>query len=168
MAIQNSPGAPTRILGIDPGLQRTGWGVIEISGSKLIHVAHGTVASTAKRGLPERLRQIHDGLTQVILAHAPHTIAIEETFVNVNGQATLKLGQARGVCMLAAAQAEVPIAEYSPNKVKKSVVGAGHAGKEQVLLMVGVLLPGVQVESPDAADALAIAITHAHHFRVGA
>ena len=154
-----------RILGIDPGLQRTGWGVIECAGTKLTHLAHGIVTSTPKAALADRLREIHQGLTSVILAHAPATIAIEETFVNVNGQATLKLGQARGVAMLAAAEAEVPIAEYSPNKVKKSVVGAGHAGKEQVGLMIGVLLPGANVEQADAADALAIAITHAHHFR---
>ncbi len=167
MATQGVHSGARRILGIDPGLQRTGWGVIECAGSKLTHVAHGVVVSMAKGALAERLRQIHDGLTEVILTHAPHTIAIEETFVNVNGQATLKLGQARGVCMLAAAQAEVPIAEYSPNKVKKSVVGSGHAGKDQIGLMIGVLLPGANVEQADAADALAIAITHAHHFRVG-
>jgi len=157
--------AAIRILGIDPGLQRTGWGVIECVGSKLTHVSHGIVTSTAKSDLASRLREIHQGLTAVILTHAPHTIAIEETFVNVNGQATLKLGQARGVAMLAAAEAEVPIAEYSPNKVKKSVVGAGHAAKEQIGLMIGVLLPGCNVDQADAADALAIAITHAHHFR---
>jgi crossover junction endodeoxyribonuclease RuvC len=155
-----------RILGIDPGLQRTGWGVIECAGSKLAHVSHGIVTSTVKADLASRLREIHAGLTAVILEHAPATIAIEETFVNVNGQATLKLGQARGVAMLAAAEAEVPIAEYSPNKVKKSVVGAGHAGKDQIGLMIGVLLPGCKVEQADAADALAIAITHAHHFKV--
>jgi len=154
-----------RILGIDPGLQRTGWGVIECAGTKLRHVNHGIVTSTAKAALADRLREIHQGLTAVILEHAPHTIAIEETFVNVNGQATLKLGQARGVALLAAAEAEVPIAEYSPNKVKKSVVGAGHAAKEQIGLMIGVLLPGCKIDQADAADALAIAITHAHHFR---
>jgi len=157
--------AAIRILGIDPGLQRTGWGVIECAGSKLSHVSHGIVTSTAKADLASRLREIHVGLTAVILKHVPHTIAIEETFVNVNGQATLKLGQARGVAMLAAAEAEVPLSEYSPNKVKKSVVGAGHAGKEQIGLMIGVLLPGCNVEQADAADALAIAITHAHHYR---
>ena len=157
--------AAIRILGIDPGLQRTGWGVIECAGSKLAHVSHGIVTSTAKADLASRLREIHTGLTRVILEHVPHTIAIEDTFVNVNGQATLKLGQARGVAMLAAAEAEVPLSEYSPNKVKKSVVGAGHAGKEQISLMIGVLLPGCNVEQADAADALAIAITHAHHYR---
>ena len=160
--------AAIRILGIDPGLQRTGWGVIERAGTKLTHVAHGIVTSTAKADLGDRLREIHSGLTAVILTHAPHTIAIEETFVNVNGQATLKLGQARGVALLAAAEAEVPLAEYSPNKVKKSVVGAGHAAKEQIGLMIGVLLPGCKVDQADAADALAIAITHAHHFRASA
>ncbi len=155
-----------RILGIDPGLQRTGWGVIECEGTKLRHINHGIVVSAAKNALPNRLREIHQGLTAVILEHSPHTIAIEETFVNVNGQSTLKLGQARGVCMLAAAEADVPIAEYSPNKVKKSVVGSGHAAKEQIGLMVSVLLPGCKVQQEDAADALAIAITHAHHFRM--
>lgn len=157
--------AAIRILGIDPGLQRTGWGVIACEGSKLTHIAHGIVTSTAKAGLGDRLREIHSGLTAVILEHAPATIAIEETFVNVNGQATLKLGQARGVALLAAAEAEVPLAEYSPNKVKKSVVGGGHAAKEQIGLMIGILLPGCNVEQADAADALAIAITHAHHYR---
>jgi len=157
--------AAIRILGIDPGLQRTGWGVIACEGSKLTHIAHGIVTSTAKASLGDRLREIHSGLTAVILEHAPATIAIEETFVNVNGQATLKLGQARGVAMLAAAEAEVPLAEYSPNRVKKSVVGAGHAAKEQIGLMIGILLPGCNVDQADAADALAIAITHAHHFR---
>jgi len=157
--------AAIRILGIDPGLQRTGWGVIACEGSKLTHIAHGIVTSTAKADLGSRLREIHSGLTAVILEHAPATIAIEETFVNVNGQATLKLGQARGVALLAAAEAEVPLAEYSPNKVKKSVVGAGHAAKEQIGLMIGILLPGCNVDQADAADALAIAITHAHHFR---
>jgi crossover junction endodeoxyribonuclease RuvC len=157
--------AAIRILGIDPGLQRTGWGVIECEGAKLRHLSHGIVTSTAKAALADRLREIHRGLTAVIVEHAPHTIAIEETFVNVNGQATLKLGQARGVALLAAAEAEVPIAEYAPNKVKKSVVGAGHAGKGQIGLMLGVLLPGAHVDQADAADALAIAITHAHHYR---
>ncbi len=158
----------TRILGIDPGLQRTGWGVIDCAGAKLTHVAHGVVASTAKAALAGRLREIHEGLTAVIFAHGPHTVAIEETFVNVNGQATLKLGQARGVALLAAAEADVPIAEYSPNRVKKSVVGAGHAGKEQIGFMIGVLLPGAQVSEADAADALAVAITHAHYFSAAA
>lgn len=158
--------ATIRILGIDPGLRRTGWGVIECAGSKLSHVAHGFVASPAKADLPARLRELHRGLTAIILEHAPHTIAVEETFVNVDARSTLKLGQARGVALLAAAEADVPIAEYAPNKVKKSVVGAGHAGKDQVGLMIGILLPGAHVDQPDAADALAVAITHAHHFRV--
>lgn len=157
-----------RILGIDPGLQRTGWGVIECAGSKLKHLSHGIVSSSPKKALPDRLRELHQGLTAVILEHSPHTIAIEETFVNVNGQTTLKLGQARGVCMLAAAEADVPIAEYAPNQVKKSVVGSGHAAKGQIGMMIGVLLPGCQVDQEDAADALAIAITHAHHFRAPA
>ena len=155
-----------RILGIDPGLQRTGWGVIECEGSKLKHVAHGIVTSTAKTELASRLLEIHNGLTEVITGFDPDTIAIEETFVNVNGQATLKLGQARGVAMLAAAQADVPIAEYAPNKVKKSVVGSGHAGKDQIGMMIGILLPGSNVDQEDAADALALAICHAHHYRV--
>ena len=157
--------AAIRILGIDPGLRHTGWGVIACEGSKLTHVAHGTVVSSAKTELAARLREIHQGLTSVITQHAPHTIAVEETFVNVDARATLKLGQARGVALLAAAEANVPIAEYAPNRVKKSVVGAGHAGKDQISLMIGVLLPGCNVDQADAADALAVAITHAHHFR---
>jgi len=155
-----------RILGIDPGLQRTGWGVIECEGSNLKHVAHGIVTSTAKTELASRLLEIHTGLAEVITGFDPDTIAVEETFVNVNGQATLKLGQARGVAMLAAAQAQVPLAEYAPNKVKKSVVGSGHAGKDQIGMMIGILLPGSNVDQEDAADALALAICHAHHFRV--
>jgi len=162
MAIQGK----RRILGIDPGLQRTGWGVIEVTGSKLAHVAHGIVTSKPKTELARRLQEIHVGLCEVIEGFAPDTIAIEETFVNVSARDTLKLGQARGVCMLAAAQAEVPLAEYAPNKVKKSVVGAGHAGKDQIGMMIGILLPGSNVDQADAADALAIAICHAHHFRV--
>ncbi len=157
-----------RILGIDPGLQRTGWGVIECAGSKLAHVGHGIVTSRPKTELAHRLKEIHEGLCEVIQSFDPDTIAIEETFVNVSGKDTLKLGQARGVAMLAAAQAEVPLAEYAPNKVKKSVVGSGHAGKDQIGMMIGVLLPGSDVQQADAADALAIAICHAHHYRVGA
>jgi crossover junction endodeoxyribonuclease RuvC len=159
--------AVIRILGIDPGLRRTGWGVIACEGAKLTHVAHGTIASSDGGELASRLREIHSGLTAIINTHEPDTIAVEETFVNVDARSTLKLGQARGVALLAAAEANVPIAEYAPNKVKKSVVGAGHAGKDQVGLMIGILLPGAKVDQADAADALAVAITHAHFYRAG-
>lgn len=152
-----------RVLGIDPGLQRTGWGVIEISGTRLSHIANGTVASDNKRDMAERLHQLHEGLSEVLAEWTPHTAAVEETFVNKNPSSTLKLGQARGIALLAPAMVGVPVAEYSPNHVKKSVVGAGHAGKDQIRAMVSVLLPGVAIAGADAADALAVAICHAHH-----
>lgn len=152
-----------RILGLDPGLQNTGWGVIEVQGNRLIHIANGTVKSTAKRPLPERLVELHDGITAVIREWGVTEAAVEETFVNKNPSSTLKLGIARGMALLAPAQAGVPVAEYTPNLVKKSIVGAGHADKAQIQMMVKTLLPGVELNSPDAADALAVAICHAHH-----
>lgn len=155
--------APVRVLGIDPGLRFCGWGVIESEGSNLRHVANGTVTSDASLDLSERLLQIHVGLTDVIRSFEPGEAAVEQTFVNRDGAATLKLGQARGIALLVPAEAGLRVAEYAPNKVKKSVVGAGHAGKDQVLHMVKMLLPQVEVHSADAADALAIAICHAHH-----
>lgn len=155
--------APVRVLGIDPGLRFCGWGVIESEGSNLRHVANGTVTSDASLDLSERLLQIHVGLTDVIRSFEPDEAAVEQTFVNRDGAATLKLGQARGIALLVPAEAGMRVAEYAPNKVKKSVVGAGHAGKDQVLHMVKMLLPQVEVHSADAADALAIAICHAHH-----
>lgn len=152
-----------RILGLDPGLQHTGWGVIDAVGSRLTFVAAGTVHSHAKLPLSERLVQIYDGLREVIDLHQPDEAAVEETFVNKNPSSTLKLGLARGVVLLTPALYKLKVAEYPANLVKKSVVGAGHAGKEQVQMMVNVLLPAARTENADAADALAVAICHAHH-----
>ncbi len=152
-----------RILGVDPGLRRTGWGLIAQDGARLVFVACGSVNSDEKRPLAERLRQIHDGLSEVIRGHAPDEAAIEETFVNKDAQATLKLGHARGVAMLAGALHGLSVAEYAPNQVKKTIVGAGHAEKAQIHMMVRVLLPKADPQSDDAADALAIALTHAQH-----
>jgi len=151
-----------RLIGLDPGLQRTGWGVIEAEGNRLIHVAHGVVASRADAALAQRLRDLHDGLMQVFADWRPQAAAVEETFVNKNPVSTLKLGQARGVVLLVPALMGVPVAEYAPNHIKKSVVGTGHADKAQVHAMVARLLPGAVVKGADAADALAVAITHAH------
>lgn len=152
-----------RLLGLDPGLQKTGWGVVEAEGSRLWHVANGVVTSNAKRPLSDRLVELYSGLSEVIADWKPHSCAVEETFVNKNPTSTLKLGQARGIALLVPAQAGLDVAEYTPNHVKKSVVGAGHAAKEQVDAMVQILLPGVKINGPDAADALAVAICHAHH-----
>ncbi len=152
-----------RILGIDPGLRRTGWGVIEISGTALSFVGAGTVKSTDKLSLAERLLELHAGLCTVVDAQSPHEAAVENTFVNQNPTATLKLGQARGIALLVPASRGLAVAEYAPNLVKKTVVGAGHGDKKQIRMMVAVLLPKAKVDSDDAADALAIAITHAHH-----
>jgi crossover junction endodeoxyribonuclease RuvC len=152
-----------RILGIDPGLRRTGWGVVEILGNRLSFVGCGRVETDEREGLAVRLAAIHAGLEQVIAQFAPQEAAAEATFVNKDAGATLKLGQARGVALLAAAQAGLPVAEYAPNLVKKTIVGAGHAEKAQIRRMVCVLLPKAQPDTEDAADALAIAVTHAHH-----
>jgi crossover junction endodeoxyribonuclease RuvC len=155
--------APIRILGIDPGLRNTGWGVVESDGSRLVFVACGTVHSDAGETLSQRLRQLHEGLAAVIAAHAPHEAAVEETFVNRDPQSALKLGQARGIALLAPALAGLSVAEYAANLVKKTVVGAGHAEKAQVAMMVRVLLPKCDAKTADAADALAVAICHAQH-----
>ena len=152
-----------RILGIDPGLRRTGWGVIDVDGNRLIYVGCGSVESRESLPLSERLLAIHEGLLKVMSEHGPMEAAIEQTFVNKDGAGTLKLGQARGVAMLEPAMSGISVAEYAPNQVKKTVVGAGHADKNQIRVMLGVLLPKAQPATPDAADALAIAITHAHH-----
>lgn len=154
---------PVRILGIDPGLRRTGWGVVTVEGSKLGFVACGTVTSDDKAALSERLKALHEGLAEVVRALSPDEAAIEETFVNKDAQATLKLGHARGVAMLACALGGLSVAEYAPNQVKKTIVGAGHAEKGQILAMVRVLLPKADPKGPDAADALAVALTHAQH-----
>jgi crossover junction endodeoxyribonuclease RuvC len=151
-----------RILGLDPGLAQMGWGVIDVSGSRLAHVAHGVIATRTASGLGVRLMTLHRELAVVIQAHAPAAIAVEQAFVARDVQAALKLGHARAVALLAAAQAGLEIAEYAPNQIKKCVVGAGHAGKEQVQFMVKRLLPACGVTQADAADALAAAIAHAH------
>lgn len=151
-----------RLLGLDPGLRLTGWGVIEIEGNRLRHVAHGVVRVTTAGALAQRLNELFDGVAAVVEAQRPLEAAVEETFVNVNPGSTLKLGQARGVVLLAPARAGLPVFEYAANLVKKSVVGTGHADKHQVATMVGRLLPGIDATA-DAADALAVAICHAHH-----
>ena len=156
-----------RIIGLDPGLQHTGWGIIDQDGSRLSFVAAGRISSKPDRALAERLVEIHNGLSAVIDAHQPETAAVEETFVNKNPTSTLKLGLARGVALLTPALHKLEVFEYPANLIKKSVVGAGHAGKPQVQMMVRILLPasalGRGAESEDAADALAVAICHAHH-----
>ena len=154
---------PIRILGIDPGLRRTGWGLIESDGNRLIYMACGSVETSERAQLGYRLVVIHDGLAKVIAQFSPDEAAVEATFVNANAAATLKLGQARGIAMLVPAKAGLTVAEYAPNVVKKTVVGAGHGEKAQIRMMVGVLLPKADPQSEDATDALAIAICHAHH-----
>ncbi len=152
-----------RIIGLDPGLRNTGWGVIEAEGTRLIYVADGAVHSDAEAPLAERLLQIHKQVLAVLKEFLPDEAAIEETFVNVDARATLKLGQARGAVMMAPAAMGIPVSEYAPNQIKKSVVGAGHAEKQQVKHMVKVLLPKAVLKTADSTDALAIAICHAHH-----
>ncbi len=152
-----------RILGIDPGLRRTGWGVIESDGNRLIFIGCGSIEAADTLPLAQRLAAIHVGLMRVLGEFRPAEAAVEQTFVNRDGAATLKLGQARGVAMLAPAQFGISVAEYAPNQVKMTVVGAGHADKNQIRVMLGILLPKAAPNSADAADALAIAITHAHH-----
>jgi crossover junction endodeoxyribonuclease RuvC len=152
-----------RIIGIDPGLRRTGWGVVEILASRLSFVAAGTIRPSEHAELAERLCAIHDELMRVLEEVTPHEAAVEATFVNRDAAATLKLGQARGVAMLAPARCRIGVFEYAPNAVKKAVVGAGHAEKQQIRMMVSVLLPRANFDTDDAADALAVAICHAHH-----
>jgi crossover junction endodeoxyribonuclease RuvC len=154
-----------RIVGIDPGLRRTGWGIVESQGNTLRFVAAGTVKSDDKAELAYRLCQIHAGLTGMLASFAPDEAAVEATFVNKDATATLKLGQARGVAMLVPALAGLRVAEYAPNAVKKAVIGVGHGDKNQIALMVKILLPKSTPDSEHAADALAIAICHAHHRR---
>ena len=154
---------PIRILGIDPGLRRTGWGIVEIEGNRLAFVACGSVSTDDKADLAIRLLTLHDGLFRIVEEFVPDEAAVETTFVNKDAAATLKLGQARGIAMLVPARASVPVAEYAPNLVKKTIVGAGHGEKAQIRMMIGVLLPKADPQSHDAADALAIAICHAHH-----
>lgn len=152
-----------RLLGLDPGLRHTGWGIIEVDGNRLIHVADGAVHSDASCPLAQRLCQIHDTLSAVVDRYQPDEAAVEETFVNTNAASTLKLGQARAVSLLVPALAGMAVAEYTNNMVKKAVVGQGRADKTQVQAMVRMMLPGCDISTPDAADALAVAICHAHH-----
>jgi crossover junction endodeoxyribonuclease RuvC len=154
---------PIRILGIDPGLRKTGWGVVVSEGSKLSFVACGCIESDGAAPLGERLRQLHEGLQRVIASQKPHEAAVEETFINRDPQSALKLGQARGIALVVPALAGLDVAEYAANLVKKTVVGVGHADKKQVQAMIRVLLPKAETRSADAADALAVAICHAQH-----
>lgn len=152
-----------RIIGIDPGLRRTGWGVIESDGVRLGYVASGLITSDRDDDLAYRLRELFEGLSGVIASFTPLEAAVEETFVNENARATLKLGQARGMALLAPALKGLKVAEYPPNVVKKTVTGTGHGDKRQIQAMVGFLLPKAKFDSADEADALAIAICHANH-----
>ncbi|OUR79489.1 crossover junction endodeoxyribonuclease RuvC [Alphaproteobacteria bacterium 46_93_T64] len=152
-----------RLLGLDPGLRHTGWGIIEVNGNSLRHLANGAVASDGSLDLASRLVQLYEGLEKVLSDWQPHEAAVEETFVNKNPVSTLKLGQARGISLLVPALHNLPVFEYAPNKIKKSVVGAGHAGKDQIHAMVNMLLPGCKIANEHAADALAVAICHAHY-----
>ncbi|ATI42776.1 crossover junction endodeoxyribonuclease RuvC [Pacificitalea manganoxidans] len=155
-----------RVIGIDPGLRNMGWGVIEVAGSKIRHLANGTCrTATGSGSLAQRLLDLHGQLSAVFATHQPSHAAVEQTFVNKDGAATLKLGQARAIALLVPAQAGIEIGEYAPNAVKKTVVGVGHAAKQQIDHMVRLQFPGVQIHSPDSADALAIALCHAHHAR---
>lgn len=151
-----------RILGIDPGLQKTGWGVIDYHGAKLAYVASGTIKSHSGNALYQRLYDLDTGMRDVIDSWQPDTAAIEETFMNNNAASALKLGQARGVVMTAPARAGLAVAEYAPNLVKKAIVGTGHAKKNQMMMMIGTLLPMAGKCTDDEADALAVAICHAH------
>ena len=152
-----------RILGIDPGLRRTGWGVIEADGNRLIYVACGSAQTDDTTPLAVRLVTLHDALVRVVDEFRPDEAAVEATFVNKDAAATLKLGQARGIAMLVPARKGLSVAEYAPNLVKKTIVGAGHGEKAQIRMMISVLLPKADPQSEDAADALAIAVCHAHH-----
>jgi len=152
-----------RLLGLDPGLRHTGWGIIEVNGNSLRHLANGAVASDGSLDLASRLVQLYEGLEKVLSDWQPDEAAVEETFVNKNPVSTLKLGQARGISLLVPALHNLPVFEYAPNKIKKSVVGAGHAGKDQIHAMVNMLLPGCKIANEHAADALAVAICHAHY-----
>ena len=157
-----------RIIGIDPGLRRTGWGIVESDGVRLSYVASGVITSDAENDLAYRLRELYEGISGVIASYKPAEAAVEETFVNENAKATLKLGQARGMALLAPAMKGLKVAEYPPNLIKKTVVGAGHADKKQIQVMVGFLLPKARFDSADEADALAIAICHSNHRRSAA
>ena len=155
-----------RVIGFDPGLRRTGWGVVDVAGNRLSHVANG-VCATASGALAPRLAQLHREIESVVLQYRPDQAAVEHTFVNKDAAGTLKLGQARAISLLVPAQQGIPVAEYAPNAVKKAVVGVGHADKVQIQHMVKLLLPGADLAGADAADALAVAICHAWAARAG-
>ncbi|SIO56260.1 Holliday junction endonuclease RuvC [Rhodovulum sp. ES.010] len=155
-----------RVLGVDPGLRSTGWGVIEQENGRLAHVANGICASTGAT-LAERLLSLHDQLAEIVARHAPDAAAVEQTFVNRDGAGTLKLGQARGIALLVPARAGLAVGEYAPNAVKKAVVGVGHADKCQIDHMVRLQFPGIEIAGADAADALAVALCHAFHLSAG-
>ncbi len=157
------PQGAVRLIGLDPGLRRMGFGVIDRLGNKLSHIAHGTIKSDASDDLAIRLRDLFEGLNRVLDLYEPDEAAVEQTFVNKDPVATLKLGQARAIALLAPSLRHLYVGEYAPNHVKKAIVGVGHAEKAQIHHMVGVLLPGLKVDGDDAADALALAICHAHH-----
>nr|WP_321508204.1 crossover junction endodeoxyribonuclease RuvC [uncultured Celeribacter sp.] len=152
-----------RVMGIDPGLRNMGWGIIDVQGSRISHVANGICRSAAADDLAVRLLSLFDQLTEIVATYQPDTAAVEQTFVNKDAVATLKLGQARSVALLVPARAGIPIGEYAPNAVKKTVVGVGHAAKQQVEHMIKLQLPGAKLAGADAVDALAIAITHSYH-----
>lgn len=154
--------ASMRVLGIDPGLRATGWGVIDLAGARLVHVANGTIASNERLSVAERLVEIETGLNAIVETYAPDAAAVEQAFVARDPLAALKLGQARAIALLVPARAGIAVAEYAPNHIKKAVVGAGHAGKAQIRMMIDMLLPGSAAGTEHAADALAIAICHAH------
>ncbi len=151
------------LMGLDPGLGTTGWGVIAAEGNRLSHIANGHIKTLTTMTLADRLVVLHDALAELLIEHRPGGAAVEEVFVNVNPQSTLKLGQARGVVLLAAARSGIVVGEYSAKHVKKAVVGTGGAEKQQVHAMVSRMMPGIRIAGADAADALAVAITHAHH-----
>lgn len=153
------------IIGLDPGLGSTGWGVIAKDGNRLSHIANGQIKTNTKMPLASRLLQLDLALTDLLLDYKPDGAAVEEVFVNANPQSTLKLGQARGVVLLGASRSGIEVGEYSARSVKKSVVGTGSADKKQIQAMLAILLPGAKIAGADAADALAVAITHAHHMR---
>lgn len=152
-----------RVMGIDPGLRNMGWGIIDVAGPRISHVANGICRSASSDDLATRLLSLFDQLTAIVTTYSPDCAAVEQTFVNKDAVATLKLGQARSVALLVPARAGLPIGEYAPNAVKKTVVGVGHAAKQQVEHMIKLQLPGAKLEGPDAVDALAIAITHSYH-----
>jgi len=152
-----------KILGLDPGLGTTGWGLIQADGNRLSHVANGQLKTDSGAPLPQRLAHLAGELEALLAEHGPESAAVEEVFVNANPQSTLKLGQARGVVIMVAARAGLDVGEYAARLVRKAVVGVGNAEKAQVHAMVARLLPGAKIAGPDAADALAVAITHAHH-----